>query len=680
MPEVRHHRAPDGPVLENGALRLAVRLDEGAFSLGHVDSHDEVVPTAGTGVLLADGVSLASRGAGFDVEGVQPVEDGHSRGTALTLRRRAAGGEPHLDLTLTLYEEQPFVLLRSLLTNTTGRPLRVQAFHVLHAGPLPHAQPGDWRFYKHGWQSFSPSLILSPDDDDIPPFSPVVDPATRPQGQGLLVSELVASLHQPASGWTITAGFVSTADQLSQVWLRRDDNTLTAASYADDIEIAPGEGLSSERVVVDITSDPLSALLHYGDALAREMGAISWPHIPTGWCSWYHYFGRVTEDDIVANLERLAQLRDELPLDYVQVDDGYQAGIGDWLAVNEKFPHGMAWLARRIHERGFKAGLWLAPFLVGANSDLFAQHPDWVVRNETGGPVVAIQNWEQLCYALDCTRPEVIDWLEGVFRTVAEDWGYDYVKIDFIYAAAVEGHRHDPRTTRAQAYRHGLEAIRRAVGGRFVLGCGAPIGPSVGLVNGIRIGPDVAPSWHPEARLGGRVSLSLPATANALRSAITRFWMHNRLWLSDPDCLLLRDSDTALTPDEVLTLATVVAMSGGMVLDSDDLTRLSPERRRLLARLLPLRGEAALPLDMFRHDPPRLLWRAADNLPAGRRDLLAVINWADEAADIAVRLPVPAARLTDFWTGEDCGVHRGEVTFPLPSHASKLLVVSRLEA
>jgi hypothetical protein len=77
---------------------------------------------------------------------------------------------------------------------------------------------------------------------------------------------------------------------------------------------------------------------------------------------------------------------------------------------------------------------------------------------------------------------------------------------------------------------------------------------------------------------------------------------------------------------------------------------------------------------MFQHDPPQVLWRAADSL-------LAVINWADEATDVAVRLPLPAARLTDFWTGEDCGVHRGTVTFHrMPSHASKLLVVSRAEA
>jgi alpha-galactosidase len=402
------------------------------------------------------------------------------------------------------------------------------------------------------------------------------------------------------------------------------------------------------------------------------MGAVSWPDVTTGWCSWYYYFQRVSEDDIVANLERLAELRAELPLEFVQVDDGYQAGIGDWLTPNGKFPHGMAWLAERIHGRGFKAGLWLAPFLAGANSQLFGEHPDWLVRNESGEPVVAIQNWGQLCHALDCTRPEVIDWLERVFRAVTGDWGYDYVKIDFVYAAALDGVRSDPNVTRAQAYRHGLEAIRRAVGERFVLGCGAPIGPSVGLVNGMRIGPDVAPYWHPltgRAAEHRRTALSFPAAVNGIRNTITRYWTHNRLWLNDPDCLILRDSETALTAEEVRTLATVMGMSGGMLLDSDNLTRLSPERRAMLTRLLPLRGEAAIPLDLFEREMPQLLWRPD-------RRLLAVFNWDDEPADVSVPLPVPAERLEDFWTGEEYAPDAGRATFRgLPAHGSKLLIL-----
>src|SRR3970282_855839 len=151
--------------------------------------------------------------------------------------------------------------------------------------------------------------------------------------------------------------------------------------------------------MIDITPDPLAALARYGDALAREMGALSRPDITTGWCSWYYYFQRVSEDDILANLERLAELRDELPLEFVQVDDGYRAGIAAGRTPNEKFPHGMSRLAERIHERGFKAGLWLAPFLAGARSRLFAEHPDWLVRHEGGAARRCIpQLWARLVY------------------------------------------------------------------------------------------------------------------------------------------------------------------------------------------------------------------------------------------------------------------------------------------
>jgi alpha-galactosidase len=661
MPEARLSEGPEGPALENGALRLSVRLDEGTFAIATADG-DVAIAEAWTGAVFADGGTLTSRGAAFEMAGAEIVEDAQGRGRALSLRRRAAAGEPGLSLTLTLYEERPFAALQSRLTNSTGGPLRAQAFHVLH-GSLP---AGRQRFYKHGWQSWSPTLVLDGDEDDLPPFAPVID-ATASRREGALVSDLVASLYGEG-GRTLTAGFVSTAEQLSQVWLAGD--RLTAASFADGIEIAPGGELRSERVVVDITSDPVAALRGYGDALAREMGAVSWPHAPSGWCSWYQYFERVSEADIVANLEWLAAHREELPLEYVQIDDGYQAGIGDWLTVNEKFPGGMAWLAERIHEAGFKAGLWLAPFLVGANSRLFAERPQWLVRNATGGPAVAIQNWGQLCYALDCTRPDVIEWLEGVFRTVTEAWGYDYVKIDFVYAAAMEGVRHDANVTRAQAYRRGLEAIRRAVGERFVLGCGAPLGPSVGLVNGMRIGPDVAPAWYPALRGGRRTGLSLPSTVNSIRNTITRFWTHERLWQSDPDCLMVRGTETQLTEGEVRTLATVIAMSGGMLLASDDLTKLTPELIEMLARLLPLRGEAAVPLDLGEGEMPRLLWRQSDGL-------LAAFNWSDEAADVVARLPRPSRRVRDFWSGEELPVEGNELRLRgVPAHGCRLLVLS----
>src|SRR3990170_1360511 len=295
MPEARLLDATDGPVLENGRVRLALRLAEGTFSLGPAHG-DAVIPSAWTEAVLRDGTAIASRGAGLEVAGERAVEDAQGRGRALTLRRRAAHGEPVLALDVTLYEEQPFVALQSHLTNATGTPLTVQAFHVLRTGRV--ATGDGWRFYRHGWQSWSPTLTLSTDEPDIPAFPPLVDPETRPH-EGRLVSELVSCLHHGPSAQTITAGFLTAADQLSQVWLDSDGG-LSATSYADGIELAPGDTLPSERGVIDITTDPHTALERYGDALAREMGAISWPDITTGWCSWYYYFPRVSEDDILA--------------------------------------------------------------------------------------------------------------------------------------------------------------------------------------------------------------------------------------------------------------------------------------------------------------------------------------------------------------------------------------------
>lgn len=82
----------------------------------------------------------------------------------------------------------------------------------------------------------------------------------------------------------------------------------------------------------------------------------------------------VSEEDVLENTSYLKSLAARpgsgLPVRYVQVDDGYQEGIGDWLESNEKFPHGIAWLARQTRAAGFIPGIWVAPFAVAESSEL----------------------------------------------------------------------------------------------------------------------------------------------------------------------------------------------------------------------------------------------------------------------------------------------------------------------
>ncbi len=672
MPDVRVEDGEHGPALDNGVLRIEVNLNKGTFDVIDLRAARTVLRDAAASVVLRDGPTFSSRGEGLEYAGPSEARDSHGRGLSLTLIRETDEDEPELSLTLTLHEDSPYAIAQTQLHNTTPSTLRVQAFHLLDGATLDVGAPGDaLRFYKHGWQSWSPTVVLSCWGEDEPASPPVIGPGTQPPPlPGRFVSDLVTVIVEPHSGYGLVAGFVSAADQFSHLWFDRDSAAVSAASHADGIELAHREVLTSERLYIEPGNASAKALCRYGEALTREMDAIPYNTVTSGWCSWYYYFQGISETEVIANLEHLAANPGALPVEYVQVDDGYQSEIGDWLTPDpQKFPHGMKHIADEIHARGYKAGLWLAPFIAGAKSRLFAEHPDWFVQFSTGGPSIALINWMQPCYALDLTNPEVIDHLGALFRTICHDWDYDYVKIDFIFAGAVDGIRHDPNVTRAQAYRRGLEAIRDAVGERFVLACGNPMGPSIGLADGARIGPDVAPYWYPLARGAARSSLSDPAAVNSIRNTITRFWMHGRLWMNDPDCLLVRETDAALSSDEVRALATVIGLSGGMVLSSDNLPKLSPARQELISLLLPVYGASAVPLDLFQTpDIPRLF-----ELDCGTHRLLGVFNWSDDSSEIEAPLPPGRWHAFELWEREYIGVHEGEVILAVPAHGCRLL-------
>jgi alpha-galactosidase len=669
MPDVRAGETNHGPVLESDALRVEVHLNKGTFDLIDVPSRRAVLRDAAVSIHLRDGPTFSTRGGGLEFAGSAELDDIHGNGMSLNIERETDEDEPEVSLTVSLYESG-FVTVQAEIHNANAAPLRVQAFHVIDGAKLDLGAAAETlRFYKHGWQSWSPTLVLDCSGEDIDATPPVIAQGTRPAPvDGRFVSDMMTAIVHTTSGYGVVAGFISAADQFSHVWFDCDASALTAVSYADGIEVAHRATLASELLYIAPSSAPLDAMSRYGDALAVQMEALPYDVVTSGWCSWYYYFQGISEAEVLTNLEFLSENTATLPVEYVQIDDGYQSEIGDWLTPNEKFPRGLKFLADEVHTRGYKAGLWLAPFLAGANSQLFGEHPDWFVQR-TGGPAIATINWGQNCYALDLTHPDVIAWLADVFRTICDDWGYDYVKIDFIFAGAVNGVRYDPNVTRAQAYRRGLQAIRDAAGNRFILACGNPMGPSVGLVDGARISPDVAPFWHPIALGDERASLSTVSTENAIRSSLTRFWMHGRLWMNDPDCLMVRETDTALAGDEVRALTTIIGLSSGMVLDSDKLSKLSADRLGLISLLLPVYGRSAVPRDLFQTpDMPQLF-----ELDCGTHRLLAVFNWSDESAEIDVLLPPGRWHVFELWEREYLTVCEVGVTLPVSPHGCRLL-------
>lgn len=375
--------------------------------------------------------------------------------------------------------------------------------------------------YEHGWQSWSPSGSYplharpprpSAENSRIMNWRPDKrPPADAFWGEGLLGLD-------PGDGSGIVVfSAPPKADPVPSI--RADIGTGEVAVSAD------GPVLRTVDTGANSIEDALGRWAEGYAAAARvSLRAES----PTVWCSWYQYFTNVTEDDIFENLAAMDDLG--LGVDVVQIDDGYQAEIGDWLTESGRFAS-LAAAVARIRATGRRAGLWLAPFLVSPRSGIYAEHPEWLLGGARAG-----FNWKAEQAVLDVTHPGAEEYLRTVFCTLRA-MGIDYFKLDFLYAGAVAGQRADDNATPLTAYRRGIEMIREAIGPEsYLLGCGAPILPSVGLVDAMRVSPDTAPQYEPE----DDGDLSMPSQRAAALTGRARAWQHGRFWANDTDCLIVR--------------------------------------------------------------------------------------------------------------------------------------------
>jgi alpha-galactosidase len=448
------------------------------------------------------------------------------------------------------------------------------------------------RFFKHGYQSWSASggcdvgaSQTHPRDTAhfITRLNHQSETTRSPEFPEAQTSELFTIVESSKVAERVLAGFIGAATSLSTLTVSSPEK-IVARTILDDVTLAPDAHRELDPLLI-ATADESAARLaaRWADAAGRWMNARVSAPFQRGWCSWYHYFHAITEDALRNNLKSLEAMRTEFPIDVIQLDDGFQSALGDWDTTNAKFPSGLKKIAGEIRAAGFKAGIWTAPFLAARDSRLMSHHPDWFIMHaETGQPVRAGHNanWtasdDKFAYALDPSNPEFRAHLRHLFAKLTRDFGYSYLKLDFLYAAAAPGRRHDQNLTRGETLRHGLEAIRAGAGDAFILGCGCPLGQAVGIVDGMRIGPDVSPFWGSTASGAGD-----PSTVYALDAIIARSFMHRRLWLNDPDCLMLRARKTRLTADERAALAATIVASGGMLLISDDMSLLDTEAGKL---------------------------------------------------------------------------------------------------
>lgn len=374
---------------------------------------------------------------------------------------------------------------------------------------------------------------------------------------------------------------------------------------------------------------------------------------PAGFCTWYYYASKIFPDTLRDNMNVLDEHKSDIPVKYIQIDDGWYDCWGSWMP-NGKFED-MKKMADEIKSRGYLPGIWLAPFGCHPGAQIFADHKDWFVHDRNGNV------WNEL--SLDFTNPEVREYISGIFRRISYEWGYKYIKMDIITGRIAPGVHHDPDATALENYRLGLKTIREAVSeDTFLLACTAPLASACGLVDGMRVSGDVFERWE--------------SLRDVFNPVLKRYYYHRNYFLCDADCLIIRKKENeddecwrlcTRTDEEIKTYITAMAASGGILMLSDKLPNLYPEQLEMISKLFPMTQNPAKPLDLMESFIPGIL----DFGYYGANRTVAFINWGDSPRDFSIDID-GEKYVREFWSDEIGMFSGGRFTQRVEPHCVKV--------
>ncbi len=556
---------------------------------------------------------------------------------------------------------------------------------------LDNYNPARISFFRNGHQSWSTSRSYRMTEKPLRPRLRLVSLVTSnlanlpSNAPGVLSSEMYTVVSDLDDDQAILVGQCEPFNQFVYIMLHLHPERPRSSFFEIVYDfgrkvLAPGQEIELDGLLF-LSGDAGDIVDQYFSLLAPLRRPASRERV--GWCSWYQYYDRINPELLLENLRLLKG--SGLKADFFQIDDGWQAAVGDWLVERAAFKGRMAELAAAIRQAGYTPGLWLAPFALSAKSRLFREHPEYIVRDSGGATLVAGYNpiWKGLYYGLDLTHPRCREYIAEFIHRVVHEWGYSYLKCDFLFAACLRGaNHHDIGLSRAEILKSGMSLIREAAGNDVgILGCGMPLSAGIGSVEAMRIGPDTGDFWiRPESfllRTGAMVGLR-----NSLRATLTRAPMHGTLWVNDPDCVMARARGTRLSAAERRAQLDVVALSGGLVTISDDLSILYPADFEELAQHIELSERCsygrAIALDAMDRELPEQFYNSAG--------FIGFFNWGQarkEASYSLTRLkkrePLLAA-LVDMRSGKRYEALAQSIAFGfMPKRGSILLRIERDE-
>ena len=605
-----------------------------------------------------------------------------------------AAGKPNLLYRLRVYDNSPFADLQVSVVNSTARTIGIQDIRPLELAAAKGIDLGgpetDDRVLSDSFSEARPAMRIHDLGDAPHQLHRGVEVQlvyNRKSGEGwfagaLTTDKFLTILRFHLADSSAAPKIASYEVDCAGTTELTKENSLRNARPEDQVELnvtlKPGQEVASERLLLSLSPDYRRQLDTYASIIKDLHHARVSAAAPMGWWSWTAYYSALTQDQALTNAEWLSGNLKAYGYNFFLIDEGYSIARGDYLTPNpEHFPGGMEKLEKQVTALGLVPGVWTAPFEVSDQSWVYRNHPEWLVHNAAGKPILLGKPLVDHLYVLDTTHPGAQEYLRKTYSTMVKKWGMRYIKLDFMEDSCIEGEHYLPNTSALEAQRIGLRIIRTAVGEKVLLDKDESV-----MLNPVGI-VDIG-------RLSHDTSHKFETIKGAAFGIAARYYMNRNYFVADPDAFMVTASSDKgqLSLDEAKVSVAVAVVSGGMLEIGDDLTSLSSQPERLalmenhdlieISRL----GKASIPLDLMDYQPedgqPSIFFLKENP----QQSILTIFNWTDGDRTRNISLDTLGLKMNgtyqivDVWDGKELQTcQRCVLNIPQRPHSVQMLKI-----
>jgi alpha-galactosidase len=558
--------------VDNGVLLLVVDLTNGTYNVD-----------------WRDGSKLSGIAAAFKQEdkfrrttdytehkaeqgAVREIKDAIGQGVSATIIHTTADG-PLLRQVFTVYEDQPILTVQIELESADDAELVTN-----YAAPIL-AEAGDGSSVRFGFQGGHElrALLVPFDNDKWVRYESIAMP-------GSLESYEATAIYEPDSRNGLVLGSIT-----HDTWKTGLKISSSGADGIDMVEVYGGTagemtrdtiphgavtGLKLQSPVIFIGSfaDYRVGLEAFGRANAAITPALAWEHdVPFGWNSWSAAADKLDYDLYVTTSDFLRGMQDKgfhnKGVVYINFDSF-------WTNLAEEQ---LSQAVKHVWNNGQKAGIYWTPFAFWGNdidrevegTGGLYKYADLLLRDREGNLLPNLDGG----LPIDPTHPGNLMRTDFHLNRFVE-WGFEYVKLDFLGHGALEGRHHDSGIqTGIQAYNLGMDYIRRVLDPERI-------------GRAFHINLSIAPIFPHQYGHSRRISCDafglLADTEYMLNSLTYGWWMNDAVYrFNDPDHTVLFQSynQDSSSYHEGRSRLNASVITGTVLLMGDDFRKEEARRR-----------------------------------------------------------------------------------------------------